>query len=124
MAEIELPDFDDLMQIAEDISAAKKRLVLNEAILEDRLAVITQDVSTNEDYFIKEKPASMRYIEVVYHKVGRNEDERKWLLEMRVQISGDEALVKYKEMEYNVYRDMIAVWRTDQANKRGANWDV
>jgi len=123
MTEIELPDFNDLMQIANDISEAKKRLVLNEAILEDRLAIITQDVSTNEVYFVKGKPASMRYIEVVYHKAGRNEEERKWLLEMRVQITRDEALIKYKEMEYNVYRDMIAVWRTDQANKRGAQWD-
>ena len=62
----------------------------------------------------------MAYIATTYHIKGRNEDEHKELMLLRIQIGNDEAFIKQKEMVYNVYRDMIDVWRTHQADKRGA----
>ncbi len=123
MAEVELPDFNDLMALTVDVVNAKLRLTLNKAELDDRLSQITREVANNEFYFVKDKSPSMKYTEMVYHQSGRDEEERVWLLEKRVQIGNDEAVIKQKEMEYNISRDMINVWRTQQADRRGAQWD-
>ena len=118
--EVELPDFNDLIKIADEIAEAKRRLALNKALLEDRLAQITEDVLTNEVYWTKEKAPSIAQIDRTYLIRGRNDEERQWLIEHRLQISNDETFIKHKEMIYNVQRDLIDVWRTHRADQRGA----
>ncbi len=120
MKEIELPDFNDLIQMADDIADAKRRLAFNKAILDDRLAQITEAVLVKEQYWTKDKAPSMAQIKATYHIRGRDEDERKWLMEHRIQIANDEAFIKNKEMIYNIQRDLIDVWRTHRADQRGA----
>lgn len=123
MKEHELPDFNDLIKIADDIADAKRRLAFNKAIVDDRLAEITEDVLKNEVYWTRDKAPSMVQIRSTYYVRGRNEEERKWLMEHRLQISNDEAFIKNKEMIYNIQRDLIDVWRTHRADQRGAYFE-
>ncbi len=53
MAEVELPDFNDLMAITIEVVNAKLRLTMNKAELDDRLSQITREVANNEFYFVK-----------------------------------------------------------------------
>jgi len=120
MGEVKLPDFDDLIGLAEEIGARKTRLLINKAKLEQEHALITEVVSSDSTYYVGGKPPSMAYIKSNYHVLGINTEGGNRIQELRNSIAEDEGSLKEKELLFDVYRDMIDVWRTESANKRGA----
>jgi hypothetical protein len=120
---VKLPDFDDMLGVAEEIGLLKTRIALNKANLEKLEALITQSASTDPQYFINDKPPSMTYIKSHYHVLGLNDATKSKLDELRSQISEDEGKLKESELLFEVYRSMIDVWRTQSANQRGAYYE-
>lgn len=120
MDEAKLPDFDQLITLAEEIGITKKRLLLNKALLDREHANITQSVTSDAAYYVSNKPPSMAYIKSNYHVLGISKESREYIVSLQNQIAEDEGTLKEKELLFEVYRGMIDVWRTESANKRGS----
>lgn len=120
MDEANLPDFDQLITLAEEIGVAKKRLLLNKVLLDREHASITQIVTSDVTYYVSSKPPSMAYIKSNYHVLGIDKESREDIEALQNQIAEDEGTLKEKELLFEVYRGMIDVWRTESANKRGS----
>jgi hypothetical protein len=120
MKKVELPDFDDMMKLAEAIGTKKTHLLLLESELDNILAEITEKVSHNNSYFINGKPPSMAYIKDTYHKLGLNDEQKKHLQKVRAEIASISGDLKADESLFKVYESIIGVWRTQSANERGA----
>jgi hypothetical protein len=115
-----LPDFDELIALTGEIGGLKTTLMVDKASLERLEAEITQRVTDLPQYHVGEKPPSMAYIKSHYHVLGCDEDTDRELGELKAVIAGNEGKLREKELLFQVYRDMIDVWRTESANKRGA----
>jgi hypothetical protein len=115
-----LPDFDDLVSLAQEIGKLKTELMKHKSRLEELKARITFTVTSEAAYFVSGKVPSMAHIEALYHVVGYDEECRLKLFALKESIANEEGLLREKELTFQVYRDMIDVWRTESANKRGA----
>jgi hypothetical protein len=125
MTDRQLPDFDVMIALANEIGNLKKVILLNKGKLDVKTAQITQDVLSNETFWGKDKKQpSMASIEKTFLIIGRNDEETIELATLRAEIARDEGLAKQKDLLFQVYRDMIDVWRTESANKRGAYLDA
>lgn len=120
MVEVNLPDFDDLIALTSKIGKTKTRLLVNKATLEQEHALITELVSSDATYYIGSKPPSMAYIKSNFHVLGINKKSGERIKNLRLTIAEDEGSLRENELLFDVYRDMIDVWRTESANKRGS----
>jgi hypothetical protein len=118
-----LPDFDDMITLADEIGQSKTQLMLDKTELEKLKAIITEKVTTKPEYYIGNKPPSMTYIKSNYHVLGINTKTKDKLSVLLVAIANNEGELKRKELLFDVFRAMIDVWRTRSANKRGAYYE-
>jgi hypothetical protein len=123
MKKIELPDFDDMIKLASKIGNEKTQILLSEASLQMMLAMITQRVTTNPDYYLGGKIPSNAHIASTYHILGENDAQREELINLRVKIAKLTGELKEDEALFKIYQEMINVWRTQSANERGAYLD-
>lgn len=127
MTEIKLPDFDDLLSIAGRIGEFSTQKILFEYELERRLAHITSITSSNEEYFVNDKPPSMAYTEANYHKLGVHEKFGEELTELGLEslrsdianITGD---LEAEKNRFKVLTQLVDVWKADQYNKNQAEY--
>ena len=123
MTESKLPDFDDMIALAEEIGQSKTQLMLDKTELEKLKAIITGKVTTEPEYYISGKPPSMAYIKSNYHVLGINTKTKDKLSVLLTAIANNEGELKRKELLFDVFRAMIDIWRTRSANKRGAYYE-
>lgn len=123
MATVDLPDFDDLINLAKEIGDIKIELEIDKNRFELLLAEITEITSSDEQYFINGKAPSMAYTEANYHKLGYDEISKQRLNEVKERIARNTGLLKQKQLMMDIYRDMIDVWRTQSANERNATFE-
>lgn len=120
MKKVELPDFDDMIELAKKIGNEKTQIMLAEATLEILLAEITKIVTTNPDYFVGGKAPSNAHISDTYHVLGIDAKQREQLMDLKIEIAKLTGELKEDEALFKVYQEMINVWRTQSANERGA----
>ena len=123
MPDVKLPDFDDLIELAKEIGRIKTGLEMDKNRLDMLLAEITDVVSSNDVYFINDKPPSMAYITANYHSVGYDDITKQQIENLRNNIATNAGLLREKEIIMDIYRDMIDVWRTQSANERNAMFE-
>jgi len=114
--EATVPDFEDMMKVAEEIrdkSMAKSKLELK---IDDKVAKTVHTVTTDSDFFVNGKPPSMAFIKTTYEFGGIHGE----LYELRQQLGVVTAELDYLKNKLDVYRQMIEVWRTVSANKRAS----
>lgn len=116
----ELPDFNDIMGIANEIGSLKTSLMQSKASLDVLLAMISGTVTTEEKYLLGGKRPSMSYIKSYYHILGTTDGERTALASLRSDIASFEGQLKTAEAIFIVMREQINIWRTESANKRSA----
>lgn len=120
MKKVALPDFDEMIELAESLGKLKTELVICKNELDFMLGEITQKVDTDESFYDdKGKPPSNAHVKDTYHRIGTNEYEQTKLKSLRTRIAELEGELKTKEALFNLYQDMIGVWRTQSANERG-----
>lgn len=124
MTDRPLPDFDTMTVLAKEIGNLKRSLLIDKARLDQLIAQITEVVMADSTYWTGSKPPSMAYVEATYHIRGLNVEQFNSLSALRSAIADEEGSLKEKELTFQVYRDMIDVWRTESANKRGAYLDA
>jgi len=120
---IKLPDFDDLIKLAEDIGALSKQLIIKKAQRDVLNAEIIAVVTTNNKYWPSGKQPAMNFVEGVYKDVGYDEFTKLKMEALHNEIADVTGLLEGKKNLFLVYRDMVDVWRTESANKRGAYLD-
>jgi len=120
MSLVKLPDFDDMIMIAEKIGQLKTTIALDKAQLDRVTAAITDEASTNPICFVGDKPPSMAYIKSNYHVLGLDQITREELDALRTRLADSEGKLRELELVFDVYRAMIDVWRTESANQRNS----
>jgi len=113
-----LPDFDDMINLANEIGRLKTELMLKEAFLEQLRADITTHVMGNSEFWGGDKPPSNAHIKDTFHIKGYDNESRALLLSFVERIAELSGELKARENVFRVYQNMIDVWRTQSANAR------
>ena len=71
---IELPDFDDLFKLADEISNKDREIALLRIEIKYEESKITKEATTNEEYFVNGKPPSQTYIDNAWKYTGFNDE--------------------------------------------------
>lgn len=122
MKKVDLPDFDDMVALANDIGGLKTSLMLLEGRQDQLKADITETVTTDPTYWGSDKKApSNAHIKDTFHINGFDEDTRARLELLRNTIATTTGELRTKENIFRVYESMIGVWRTQSANDRYDN---
>lgn len=106
MDDIKLPEFEKLFELVQEM----KQLQFEISKLDIKIKYY-ESIIFREG---KEHGQSVAYIENAFKFPG-NDGE---LIELRLQLAEKEAELAAKKYELLLYRDMIEVWRTIQANNR------
>ena len=114
--ETNIPDFEDMINISEQIREFGLEKTKLELLIEDLYAKTVLMLTTNPEYFINGKAPSMAFIKSTYGFSGLDGK----LYEYRVKLGNLEVELEYLKNKLTVYRDMIDVWRTVSANKRAS----
>ncbi len=122
MGNFKLPDFDEMVDMADRIGYLKRDVAVWEASLDAKLAEVTRVVTMNKEYWHTGKPPAFNYIKTVFHMEGFNGATRKDLAFLRDNLSEHIGNLKTLELKFQVYRSMIDVWKADQYNKNQSNY--
>ena len=113
---IKVPDFEDMAEIIGkiyEISLEKIKLQLE---IKTREAEIIKKVTTNQEYFVNNKPPSMSYIESTYKWTGLDGE----LIPKRNELANLTSKLEHARNTLDLYRNMISLYQTESANKRAA----
>ncbi len=115
MSETKLPDFDDMMKIANDIES----LMLNKLLLETEISEKEADAITfaTNHTKVNGKPPSMEYLKMTVKPVGKDGN----LVNIRRELAKVKSKLEGKKLLFDVYKAMIGVWQTESANKRAVS---
>lgn len=113
---VELPDFDEMMQLSDEIYVLSIEKNLLELRLKTQEADTVREVSTNHAYFTNGKASSQAYIDNTWKITGLNGE----LIPMRERLAVLSAEIDKKKSRFFLMRDFIGVWRTQEANERNS----
>lgn len=112
-----LPDFEDMLKVIEQI----KKLSLEESRLEIRIknreSEITREASTDTKWFTNGKAPSQTYIDNAWKYSGFDGE----LIPMREQLSEISSELGFNKNYLDFMKLLVDVWRTEESSKRQAN---
>lgn len=115
--ELQLPDFDEMLDMAGGIGGLTKDIALQKNQLDAELASITRVVMNDTEHWDgKAKPPAMNYIQATFHREGYNKETKRRLEELRNSIAGMEGDLEYMKRKFQIYSAMIDVWKANQYN--------
>lgn len=115
MPTITLPDFADMINIANGIAdLLRDKLWLENEISFDEAQVT---VEASGKILVNGKPPSMEYIKNSYLVTGFDGK----LKEKRNKLADVQAELERKRLILQIYRDMLDIYRTESANERAAS---
>lgn len=116
MSESEIPDFEDMLKVAQKIKDLSLRKTKLELTIDDMVSKTVVELTTNPEHHINGKPPSMAFINRTYTTTGLDGK----IFEYREKLAEVETNLEYYKNKLYIYRDMIDVWRTVSANKRAS----
>jgi hypothetical protein len=109
-----LPDFDDLVKVAQDISALQYKKLMLEAKIKEAEANVFKLAFTDEKFFQGGKPASVTFIENTYKYTGLDNS----IVPLRTELAEVTAKLEEHRILFDIYKNMLDVWRTLSASER------
>ena len=109
-----LPDFDDMMKVSGEIGDLLLEKLKSETEIKSKEAETILKVMTDEKYFVGGKPPSMSFADSTYKVTGLEGE----LVPMRESLAEITANLEKKKIQYDVYKNMLDMWRTLAANER------
>ena len=109
-----LPDYEDLQKLADDIKKLSFEKARLEHSIKERESTIFLTCSRDEKYFQGGKPPSVSFVQSAYIYTGLNGE----LLPNRSELINVETLLDRTKMQYALYKDLLDIWRTLNANER------
>jgi hypothetical protein len=115
MSIVNLPEFETLFGLADEIY----KLAIKQAKLESKIkfeeSMIVKEVVSNPKYWKDGKPPAMNYIEAVYKYIGLDKN----LMAMREELIETKTLLDQKQIVLNLYKLQIEVWKSQNYNNKG-----
>lgn len=114
MGQIDLPDFDflmDMINIIGSLSTKKENLELDIISLEARVVIVA---TTDEKYFVGGKPPSMSFVEATYKRTGFDGE----IMQKRRELAVVSSELEVARKSFDLAKQKIEVWRSLQANER------
>ena len=109
-----LPDYEDLQKLADDIKKLSLEKARIEQVIKERESIIFLTCSKDEKYFQGGKPPSVAFVQNAYIYTGLSGE----LLPSRSELINIESLLDRTKMQYALYKDLLDIWRTLNANER------
>jgi hypothetical protein len=117
MKTVALPDFNDMIGYANQISDLLKRKLMLEAEISFGEAEVTKWAMST--FKVNDKPPSMEYIKNTFLVVGM--EGLADLKEKRLELVEILPELERAKLMLQIYRDMLDVYRTESANERAAS---
>lgn len=111
-----IPDFEDMLRIAENIKNKLKERILLDNQIKQREAEITREITTNPLYFQNNKPPSMAYIETTFIFTGIRGE----LIPLRNQLADIISDLEGSKLVFEIMKMQVDIYRTNSANQRHA----
>ena len=111
---IKIPDFDDMLSLAELIGKLTSRKILLDVEIKIGEADVAKTANTNEKYFVNGKPPSMTFVDSTYGYTGFDGE----LIPKRRELADVVAELETAKLRFDVFRMQIDVYRTEAANQR------
>jgi len=109
-----IPDFREFMNLAEEIRNLLYEKLLLDKHIRNEEAQIFRTVMTDNNFFVNGKPVPVSYYENAYRFGGIDNS----LIPYRERLAMVISELEKKKMEYDIYKQMLEVWRTQSANER------
>jgi hypothetical protein len=113
---MELPDFDDLQRLIENIgnlSLQKETLEIDIMMAE---ATTIRTCTTDPKYFSGGKAPTMSFLEATYKQTGLDGE----IVPLRYKLADVTARLEILRKTYDLTKNRIEVWRSEQATQRSA----
>lgn len=114
MSKAELPDFDDFLDLAQQIRDLMMSAEVLENYIKEKESKLHQKYMTDPSLFYNGKPISSTAINSAYEFCGFNDE----LLEVRNQYSKTKADLEHAKLKMSIYKMQVEMYRTDAASKR------
>jgi hypothetical protein len=113
---VDLPDFEDMQKLIDLItSLSLKRATLDYQIKLGE-ARVYREANSNPKYFVSDKPPSISAIKATFEYSGLEGE----LMDFRKQLIQTEVELSRQKYLYELMKDKIEVWRSEQANNRSS----
>lgn len=113
---VQLPDFDDMFSLAEQIADLTRRKLSLETDISFKQSEIVVRATTEEQFKQNGKTPSMEFIKSSFMQTGFDGE----LKELRSQLVDVTAELERKKQKMQIYRDLISVFQTQSANERAS----
>ena len=113
---IELPEMEEMFSIVDaihELNMEKASIDIDIKLTESQ---INQIVTSDERYYVGGKPPSQAYIDNTYKYRGLDGE----LVEKRRKLSTAVAEIERLRSRLDLYKQMIEIWRTQEASERKA----
>lgn len=112
----EIPDFQEMMDLADDIGKLITRSEVLTVTIKEKEALTTTEFLTNPIYYENGKPASMSRIEATVKYTGFNNE----LIPLRMELAEVKGLLEKAQLCFEVFKMELQKWQTKSANERRA----
>lgn len=113
---VELPDFEFVLKLVDEIGSLSKRVMELELTLDIEESRITLVATSDPKYLVGGKPPSQTFIDNSW-KVTGFEGE---LVPLRTELIDNKWKLEVAKSTLDLYKKMIDIWRTQSANERTA----
>lgn len=115
--QIQVPDYDEMIKVAEHISSLIKARDTIKNQIEFYEGQVLRNVNSDTKYFINGKPPATNFVEKAYFNMLFDDINFPKLREDLVTVNAE--LEKYK-MVFDIMKQQITLFQTESANKRNA----
>ncbi len=121
--EYKLPDFDEMLEVADTVGKLTTDIGLLKAQLDNLLASVTFTIMNDEEYWRgNTKPPAMNYVIATFHRSGFDVESGEKLNLLRTEIANKTGEVGKLKMVFSVYRDLVDVWKAHQYSLRDSQY--
>jgi hypothetical protein len=103
-----IPDFDDLVELTENIgNLLLKKMLLEKDIRNLETKTVLRIIS-NPDFNVSGKPPSMSFIDATWKYNGIDNE----ILPLREKLAETYAELEKAKSRYDLYKELISIWQT------------
>jgi len=121
MTDFKLPDFEEMLGIADDIGKFTVDLYLAKVALDQTEASIIRTVMNNKTYWGESaKPPAFNYVEATFKAIGYDDVTAEALRQDKFRVAEISGALEGMKLRFQTMKEMVDVWKTQQFNIKGA----
>lgn len=121
MTDFRLPDFEEMLGLAEGIGKLTVDLYLAKVALDQTEADIIRRVMTDKEYWGESaKPPAFNYVEATFKAIGYDDITAEALRQDKIRVAETSGALEGMKLKFQTMKEMVDVWKTQQFNLKGA----